>query len=482
MSRRGWIVLAVVLVIAGIGVGVWRFAGSGGPALADDNVSDTATVRRGDLVVTIDGVGAVSPAEQASLAFLSGGEVAEVLVGEGETVEAGQPLIRLDTSDLTLRLARSEASLTIAEKQLEQLLAPLSEEEIASQEANVASVNSQVVNAVASRDDTLAGSTEAEIAAAESQVMSAKLQVEVAQDAYDRIDESNEDSKEAANYDLYVAKEAYRAAQVQLDVLLVGADANELRAANANVSAAVAQRDAAQAQLDELLAGATAEQIQAAEASVDQARVARDRVQLLLDQARLVASMDGVVTSAHVEVGELVNPGQELIVLSDLGTLEVDVNLDEVDVARAALGQEAVLTLDAFPGVELPGTVKYIAPKGTTAGGTVVFRVTVELASVNLDVRSGMTADVEIVTAVREDALLIPLRAVDVENGQATVTRVIGQSTERVAVELGVSSDIEIEILDGLSEGDEVLLVARTGADSGIQGPAAMRRSMVGGD
>ena len=102
MSRRGWIVLAVVLVIAGIGVGVWRFAGSGGPALADDNVSDTATVRRGDLVVTIDGVGAVSPAEQASLAFLSGGEVAEVLVGEGETVEAGQPLIRLDTSDLTV--------------------------------------------------------------------------------------------------------------------------------------------------------------------------------------------------------------------------------------------------------------------------------------------------------------------------------------------------------------------------------------------
>ncbi|MCJ7739028.1 MAG: efflux RND transporter periplasmic adaptor subunit, partial [Anaerolineae bacterium] len=274
---------------------------------------------------------------------------------------------------------------------------------------------------------------------------------------------------------LYVAKEAHRAAQVQLDVLLAGADANAIRAAHANVAAAVAQRDAAQAQLDELLAGATAEQIQAAEASVDQARVARDRVQLLLDQATLVASMDGVVTLIDVGVGELVNPGQEVVALSDLSILEVDMNLDEVDVARAVLGQEAVLTLDAFPGVELVGTVKYIAPKGTTAGGTVVFLVTVELAPVGLAVRSGMTADVEIVTAVQEDALIIPLRAVNVEDGRAYVTRLSGQSREQVDVVLGVATNTEIEILSGLSEGDEILAIARQSVDTEGQGFGAMR-------
>ena len=476
MARRRWIVLVVALVVVGLGVGVWASAGTRGDALAGGgDVADTATVRRGDLVVTVEGVGAVTPAEQVSLAFQSGGEVAEVSVAEGDTVEAGQALVRLNTSDMKLQLARSEASLTIAEKQLEQLQAPPAEEEIASQEANVASANAQVRSVVASRDDTLAGPTVAEIAAAESQVVSAKMQVEIAQDAYDRIDESDEDSKEAANYDLYMAKEAHRAAQVQLDVLLAGADANSIRAANANVAAAVAQRDAAQAQLDELLAGATAEQIQAAEASVDQARVARDRVQLLLDQATLVASMDGVATLIDVGVGELVNSGQEVVVLSDLSILEVDMNLDEIDVARAVLGQEAVLTLDAFPGVELAGTVKYIAPRGTAAGGTVVFLVTVELAPVGLAVRSGMTADVEIVTAVQENALIIPLRAVNVEDGRVYVTRLSEQSREQVDVVLGVATDTEIEILSGLSVGDEIFAMARQSVDTERQGFGAMR-------
>ena len=84
--------------------------------------------------------------------------------------------------------------------------------------------------------------------------------------------------------------------------------------------------------------------------------------------------------------------------------------------------------------------------------------------------RAGMTADVEITTVSQEDALVVPLRAVHIEGEDAYVNRLVGDQVERVEVELGLMTDIEIEITSGLSEGDVVVVVASTARDSGGQG------------
>jgi len=483
MSKKRWIVAIAVVVVAGLGFAGWQFVSGQRETTAQAQASmETAAVRQDTLHVTVEGTGNLAPRVEIQLAFLSGGEVAEVLVEEGQVVEAGQPLVRLEMDDLELDLARAEASLATAEGQLAQLLAPPRPEEIAAHEANLAAAQGRVSAAIANRDQVTAGSDAPAIASAEARVATAEMDYRAALRAYDSIDKKTDgDRKEQARYDLWAAEIALDAAQTQLDVLLVGADADEVRAAQADVAAAVAQRDAAQAQLDLLLAGPTEEQVQAAEAAVDQAHVAVDQAWLQLERAALIAPWEGTVTSLDVEIGEMINPVQPVIVLSDLTALEVDVNLDETDVAHVALAQEAHVSVDAFPGVGMAGEVTYVAPKADTFSGVVLYPVTVRLMVSDLPVRAGMTADVEITTATQEGALIVPLRAVHTEDGRAYVDRLGDNGVERVEVTLGLTTDTEAEIAGGLAAGDVVVVVSGAARDSGIQMPDPMGRFM-GGD
>ena len=466
MSKKRWRIAAIFLVVATLGVGTWRLvSGRQGMAATAQAPTETAVVRRDTLQVTVEGTGSLAPHAEIQLAFLSGGQVAQVLVEEGQVVEPGQPLVRLETDELEMDVTRSQASLASAQGQLAQLLAPLRPQEVAAQEANLAAAQGQLSAAVANRDQVTAGASEPEIAAAQAEVATAEMEYRSALRTHDSIDKKDEDRREQANYDLWAADIALEAAQTQLDVLLAGADADEVRAAQADVAAAVAQRDAAQAELDLLLAGATEEQIQSAEAAVDQARVALDQARLQLERATLTAPMAGTVTALDAEIGERVNPGQPVVVLSDLTALEVEVNLDETDVAHVAVGQEARVGVDAFSGADLPGEVAYVAPKATVSSGVVLYPVTVSLTPGELPLRAGMTADVEIVTASQEGALIVPLRAVHVEGEQAYVDRLVGGKIERVEVALGLTTDTEVEIVGGtdgtsVAEGDVVSVVA----------------------
>ena len=479
MRKRLWIAVGASVVVAGLGLGGWRLISGRRDATAEAQAStETAIVRQDTLQVTVEGAGSLAPRAEIQLAFLSGGQVAEVLVEEGQLVEAGQPLVRLETDELELDVARAEVSLAAAEGQLAQLLAPPRPEEVAAQEADLQAAQGGVGAAVANRDQITAGPGGPEIAAAEAQVATAEMDYRAALRTYDSIDKRDEDRKEQANYDLWAAEVALEAARTQLDVLLDGAGVDEVRVAQADVAAAVAQRDAAQAQLDLLLAGATEEQIQAAEAAVDQARVALGQARLQLERATLAAPMVGTVTTLDAEIGEMVTPGQMVIVLSDLTGLEVDVNLDETDVAHVAAGQEARVSVDAFPGVGIVGRVTYVAPKAGTWSGVVLYPVTVRLAPSDLPVRAGMTADVEITTAGQEGALIVPLRAVHTGDGRAYVDRLIDGGVERVDVTLGTTTDTEAEITSGLAEGDVVAVVAGASQDSGVQMPGPMGQFM----
>lgn len=461
MNKRWWIIVTAVGLLVALGVGGWQRlmaqeAEAGIPA------EQTAVVRRGTLSVTVGGTGSLAPKSQVALAFLSSGRVTEVLVEEGQEIESGQALVRLETDELALQVARAEAALAAAEGQLAQLLAPPRAEEVAAQEANVEAMQGQVDAAVADLDQVSAGPDAAQIDAAQAEIASAEMAYRAALLTYDTTAEDDEDRKEQARYDLWAAEVALRAAQTQLDELLDGADAAEVRAAQASAAAAEAQRDAAQAQLDLLVAGATEEQVQAARAAVEQARVGLDQARLALARATLAAPMAGTVTSLDVELGERVTPGGLVVVLSDVTGWEVDVNLDETDVPAVAVGQEARLSLDALPGVELPGEVSYVAPIAQNQSGVVLYQVTVRLAPADpaagpaADLRVGMTAEVEITTASREDALIVPLRAVETDGGRAAVWRMSGDGFERTEVTLGLVTDAEAQITRGLAEGDVV--------------------------
>lgn len=480
MRKKWWIVASVVIVIAGIAfVGNQLNSRRQELAIEAQTSVETAVVRQDTLVVTVEGTGNLTPNAEVSLAFLSGGQVAEILVEEGQVVDAGQSLVRLETDELEFQAARAEAMLASATAQLAQLLAPPRSEEVMAQEANLAATQGQVSAAAASRDQIAAGPSEAEIAAVKAQIAAAELDHRLAVINYDRTDKKDEEQKEQSRYDLWAAEIALKATQTQLDVLLDGPDPHQVRAAQANVNSAEAQSDAAQAQLDLLLAGATTEQLQATEAAVAQASVALEQARLSLGQATLIAPMDGTVTALNVALGEMIGPSQPVILLSSLAILEVNVYLDETDVGQVAVGQEATVEVDAFPEVELPGEVVDIAPVAEVQSGVVLIPITIRLALTDLPVRAGMTADVEIIIANQAEALLVPLRAIKSEDDHTYVERLTGDQTERVEVTLGMMTDTEVGITAGLSEGDVVSIVAEPtrSRDRGFGPP-----EMFGGD
>ena len=131
MNKKWWIVMAVVVVIGGLGLAGYRYIGGRQQAQAEaQEAMETAVVRRDTLRVTLDATGSLAPQAEVSLAFASSGQVADVFVAEGEQVEAGQALAQLDTNDLALQVTQAEISLREAELDLETLQEPADEADV----------------------------------------------------------------------------------------------------------------------------------------------------------------------------------------------------------------------------------------------------------------------------------------------------------------------------------------------------------------
>jgi len=145
-------------------------------------------------------------------------------------------------------------------------------------------------------------------------------------------------------------------------------------------------------------------------------------------------------------------------------------------VAGLAEGQEAYLTFSALDDAEVGGTVSYVAPSSTNVGGAVAYAVEIGFDPGELPIRLGMTADVEIVTDSADDALLVPNRAIeaDREEGRYYVTlqKALG-TTERLEVRIGIRDEANTQILEGVEEGDKLVLPEVPGqtTDEEFRGP-----------
>jgi len=365
-----------------------------------------------EFVPVVSVTGEVVPAVWATLSAQTGGTVMEVLVEPGDEVAAGDLLVRLDPTDAQLVVQQAEGALEDAQAKLGLLKAGPRPEQVAVAEAQIEAARAVLSQAAAQRDQLKAGAPEAEIAAARARVAAAQAEQLVARETHDKtmkcyeftLPDGSKDEicpalgslEEQARYALHAADEALAAAQAQLDALVAGGD-QQVRGAEAGVWAAAAQRDVAQAQLDLLLAGATAEEIAVSKAAVAQAIAALETTRVALERCEVRAPFAGTTGAVDVRMGELIAPGQSLITLGDLTTLRVETtDLDEIDVARVAVDQQATVTFDAFPERVFTGHVTRISPMAEPGAGGVNYTVIVELEETDAAIRWGMTACVDI--------------------------------------------------------------------------------------
>jgi len=224
----------------------------------------------------------------------------------------------------------------------------------------------------------------------------------------------------------------------------------------AQIASARAQLAQAESNLQRLLDGPTEEQVAAAQARVEKARVALEKARLGLANATLVAPFGGTVTAVFIRAGEqATGPAVELV---DLDSLEVVLDVDEVDIGQVREGQPAVVSLEVWPEETIEGSVVSIAPQASVSGGIVTYQVHLAFSSGDLPVRAGMTANAEIVASDLRDVLLVPNRAIvaDRQTGKYYVYRIDGQERVQVEVTIGQRDGNNTQVLDGLSLGDKL--------------------------
>jgi len=227
----------------------------------------------------------------------------------------------------------------------------------------------------------------------------------------------------------------------------------------AELAAAQAQVAQAEANLAQLLRGPSAEELAQAQAQVEQARIALQQARRRLDDARIVAPFAGVVASIGFAVGDQVGAGGPGIVLVDPGRFHVDVQVDETEVGQIALGQPVLLVADAYPDVTLGGRVTYISDVGQVSQGVVTYIVRVELDPSDLPLRADMSVTATITVAERSDTLLVPTRALRRDtNGDYVEVLQDDGSLSKVYVRVGLSNDTFSEVLNGVREGQEVVI------------------------
>jgi HlyD family secretion protein len=146
------------------------------------------------------------------------------------------------------------------------------------------------------------------------------------------------------------------------------------------------------------------------------------------------------------------------MVLANLGQLTVKVDLAETDLPSVRVGQPVQITLDAVQGTTYVGTVDVLDLVGTTTQGVVNYAATVVIGDANDAILPGMNATASIITQQRDNVLLIPNRAIKTAGQQrlAMVQRE-GKGVD-VPITLGLGNDLETEVVEGLHEGDVVLI------------------------
>ena len=345
-----------------------------------------------DSGITVDGK--IVPQEFVNLSFNMGGTVAELLVDEGQQIEAGQVVATLDQH---ARLASAVSGAELEVINARQAMDALSE----NSDVNSAAVLQQVADsrdAVRDAERYLRnlheGSRQTDIDSARADVVLLKDQLDKAEDDFDPYEGKPEDNLKRATYLSKVsdARAQYDNALRLLNNLEGTPNEIDLAVAEANLLLAEARLALAESDYEELQSGIDPDLLEAAQARLNAAESALAASQAALSDAELVAPLTGTVVKLDLKEGEQVVPGSPAVVLADLSRWKVETqDLNEMEIPRVSVGQTVTITPDAMPELMLTGIVESISQIYEEKFGDVTYTARIALEDTDPRLRWGMT-------------------------------------------------------------------------------------------
>ncbi|WP_339063054.1 efflux RND transporter periplasmic adaptor subunit [Tepidibacillus marianensis] len=392
-------------------------------------------VQKGEVTETVSATGTVQSSKRVALNFPNGSDkITSINVKVGDQVKAGQFLATVDSSSISIQVKNAQANLSSAKARL---------------------------------DEVKKGATAEEIAVKQQSVNKAKLSLVTAKSNYEE------------------QKKLYSEGKI---------DELQLEQAKSNVDQAEAAYNMELAQFNQLKSPPKSSELQSAQASVDQANYQLQQQQIALANATLKAPMDGVIVEVNGKVGETPSgsggsnssstgntssgsstssgtssKSSGFIVMdnSNSGELEVLSQVSQNDIGKVKIGMNATFTTTSFEGKEFTGKVTSISPEATTQSGVTTYSVKLSVDNKEQLLMPGMTVNATITVGTHTNTLYIPAAALKEQNGKigvmvhTTNTKVQNNATQSrfQPVTIGYYSTDKVEILSGLKEGDQVILI-----------------------
>lgn len=233
---------------------------------------------------------------------------------------------------------------------------------------------------------------------------------------------------------------------------------------------------------------ATEAEIQSQELKVRQLELSLAAKQREAEKLVLRSPISGMIVARNVNVGDRVgsNGGASLITVADYSSMNLSINVDELDIGKLKVGQRAQVTVDALGGKVFPAEVSQIAPSGTVSQGVATFNVLLQIKE-TAGLISGMTGNAVILSTEKSGVLMVPLEAVEGSGEQAMVRVIKAGHPQPVRIKTGLANDTHIEVIEGLRQGDIVVAGTVSTAATALRGlgggfgAVRMGRSSPGG-
>lgn len=501
-KKLGFFGIALIVIVL-----VWLLFFSGDK----ESLYDTAIATRGNLIEEVNVTGRVKPSESVDLAFEKAGKISGIFVDVGDRIAYGSVMARLENSDVVAQLAQARANVKIQEAKLSELNRGYRDEEIEVQRIKVSnakiSLNEKEVNvlntlrdAYTKSDDAIRNKIDQFISnpqgsapivnfvisntSLKSNIEQGRVYVQSVLVAWsDMLILLNVNDINTTKSNLFAIRDFLNnvalavnttSPSVTLTQSTIDAYKTDVSTARTNVNTAISNLSTseenynnaksaltlAEQELKLMESGTIEEKIIAQEGMVEEARASVRNYEAQLSKTVMYSPISGVVAKQDGKVGEITTAGKSIISINSASEFEIEVDIPEADIAKVAVSNVAKVTLDAYGDeVEFIANVISIEPAETIIEGVATYTTILQFSEYDNRIKSGMTANIDILTGTREDVIYVPSRSVITKDSKKIVRVVKGDSYEEVVVESGLrGSDGNIEIISGISEGDEVII------------------------
>ncbi len=501
------LILSLLVIICAAGFGAYLYLGQADAS----QTSSIYTVKQMDITQTINADGRIKTADDIPLSFMRSGQIVRSLPAVGQSVKAGQILASLDTSDLEIQLKTAQNALLAAELKLNQLknaqnpeISHLTEIRAAIEAARENNIN-KLKEAYITADGILGSSINQFYDEPESNnpmfgmIINVPLSTSLAQGVavYQikaPVEESFKlnaqrraisDSMKKWNTDLQLGAQNLENAQNDAETTLrqiqdllteiagvmnnFNSDNNSvnqiysnyksiLQSARSTINATLSGVLAAKQAYNSSIANVNPDDIKNAQIAFDNAQNQIESIKNQIAKSSIYAPIDGIISKNDAKIGQTASAGAPLIEIISNSYLQIETLLAQSDVVKVKVGQPAMVIVDALPQEVFEAKVVSIDPSPQSNNGAPSYKTTLQFTVKNAEFKPGMSANVSIVVAKKNNILAVPARAIIKKDGKEFVMIADGgNGLERQIITGIADQEGNVEVVNGLKEGEKII-------------------------